>query len=101
MNSPRWIRADIRKVLDFELEIRFIVENPRHLMLDLARFYYHFLPLLSIQEYLSPLRSVSSWWVTRTSHQKSFILRTSGYEKRLISVRLYTAWQMQMSFKAL
>jgi len=42
--------------------------------------------LLSMQEYLSPLRSVRSWWVTLTSHQKSFILRTSGYEKRLLSL---------------
>ena len=59
MNSLGWIRADVREVLFPEPEIVLIFHTPGYLILDLAWFNYHPSFLLSMHEYLLPLRSVS------------------------------------------
>lgn len=60
MDSAGWIRAGISEILHTELDIGLVAYDPGYLMLDLALSNYHLLALSSIQEYLSPLRSIRS-----------------------------------------
>ena len=41
METPRWIRTDVREILIPEREIALIADNPGYFMLDLTRFNYH------------------------------------------------------------